>query len=335
MLYDKQQMRPLFKLSIGHPGSSFAIEIARKIGLPLSIITDAQEIAGSDYVNIEKYLSNILRDKKYWENKRLEIKKKEKQIDEVLAKYEDAASTLSEQRKAIISQAKEEAKEILAQSNAAIERTIHEIRRSQAEKTATIEARKALEQEKSNLIKEKNSDEHPLLKKVPKKKKKEATTSVKPITVEIKVGDNVKLDGEGTVGTVVEINGNNATVVFGSLKTTVNIKRLKYTSAKVQNKSPKVSVQTVSDTSRERLLNFNNEIDVRGMRAEEALQAVTYFIDDAVQFNATRIRILHGTGTGVLRQVIRQYLGTIPYVKSYSDEDVRFGGAGITVIEMN
>ena len=170
---------------------------------------------------------------------------------------------------------------------------------------------------------------------MPKKKKKEATTSVKPIPVEIKVGDNVKLDGEGTVGTVVEINGNNATVVFGSLKTTVNIKRLKYTSAKVQNKSPKVSVQTVSDTSRERLLNFNNEIDVRGMRAEEALQAVTYFIDDAVQFNATRIRILHGTGTGVLRQVIRQYLGTIPYVKSYSDEDVRFGGAGITVIEMN
>ena len=335
MLYDKQQMRPLFKLSIGHPGSSFAIEIARKIGLPLSIITDAQEIAGSDYVNIEKYLSNILRDKKYWENKRLEIKKKEKQIDEVLAKYEDAASTLSEQRKAIISQAKEEAKEILAQSNAAIERTIHEIRRAQAEKTATIEARKALEQEKSNLIKEKKSDEHPLLKKVPNKKKKEATTSVKSIPVEIKVGDNVKLDGEGTVGTVVEINGNNATVVFGSLKTTVNIKRLKYTSAKVQNKSPKVSVQTVSDTSRKRLLNFNNEIDVRGMRAEEALQAVTYFIDDAVQFNASRIRILHGTGTGVLRQVIRQYLGTIPYVKSYSDEDVRFGGAGITVIEMN
>ena len=223
----------------------------------------------------------------------------------------------------------------MAQSNAAIERTIHEIRRAQAEKTATIEARKALEQEKSNLIKEKKSDEHPLLKKVPTKKKKEATTSVKPIPVEIKVGDNVKLDGEGTVGTVVEINGNNATVVFGNLKTTVNIKRLQYTSAKGQNKSPKVSVQTVSDTSRDRLLNFNNEIDVRGMRAEEALQAVTYFIDDAVQFNASRIRILHGTGTGVLRQVIRQYLGTIPYVKSYSDEDVRFGGAGITVIEMN
>ena len=335
MLYDKQIMQPLFKLSIGHPGSSFAIEIARKIGLPLSIITDAQDIAGSDYVNIEKYLSNILRDKKYWENKRLEIKKKERQIDEVLSKYENAAATLSEQRKIIISQAKEEAKEILAHSNAAIERTIHEIRNAQAEKEATIQARKALEQEKYDILKEKSGDEHPLLKKAPKRKKININTNIKPTDVVIKVGDNVKLDGEGIVGTVVEISGNNASVIFGNLKTTVNIKRLKYTSAKIQNKSPKISVQTVSDTSRERLLNFNSEIDIRGMRADEALQAVTYFLDDAVQFNASRLRILHGTGTGVLRQIIRQYLDTVPYVKIYRDEDVRFGGAGITVVEMN
>ena len=334
MLYDKQHMQPTFRLSIGNPGSSFAIEIARKIGLPQSIIADAQDIVGSDYINIDKYLSNILRDKKYWENKRLEIKKKERQIDETLAKYEDAASTLSEQRRTIISQAKDQAREILAQSNAAIERTIHDIRKSQAEKAATLEARRALEEQKSKITEEFDTEEHPLLKKVPHKKHKKQTPKTPEKEHEIHIGDNVRLDGEGTIGTVLEISGKNATVAFGSLKTTVQLKRLKFTTAKIQETKQNPLVSSVTDSSRERLLNFKHEIDVRGMRADEAVQAVTYFIDDAIQFNATRVRILHGTGTGALRQVIRQYLNTIPSVKSFSDEDVRFGGAGITVINL-
>lgn len=333
MLYDKQQMRPLFKLSVGHPGSSFAIEIARKIGLPQTIISDAQEIVGSDYINFDKYLSDIIRDKKYWENRRLEIKKKEKKIDEIITQYEDAASTLREQRKTIISQAKDEAREILAKSNAAIERAIHDIRKSQAEKNATIEARKTVEKTKTELSPDTAISDHPLLKNTPQKKRqpKPQDTATKNHT--LAVGDNVKLDGEGTVGVILEIVGKNAVTAFGNLKTSVPLKRLKYTTAKIREAQVKSNV-SVSDSSRDRLLNFKHEIDVRGMRADEAVQAVTYFIDDAVQFNASIVRILHGTGTGALRQVIRQYLNANPAVKSFRDEDVRFGGAGITVVEL-
>ena len=333
MLYDKQQMRPLFKLSVGHPGSSFAIEIARKIGLPQTIISDAQEIVGSDYINFDKYLSDIIRDKKYWENRRLEIKKKEKKIDEIITQYEDAASTLREQRKTIISQAKDEAREILAKSNAAIERAIHDIRKSQAEKNATIEARKTIEKTKTELSPDTAISDHPLLKNTPQKKRqpKPQDTATKNHT--LAVGDNVKLDGEGTVGVILEIVGKNAVTAFGNLKTSVPLKRLKYTTAKIREAQVKSNV-SVSDSSRDRLLNFKHEIDVRGMRADEAVQAVTYFIDDAVQFNASIVRILHGTGTGALRQVIRQYLNANPAVKSFRDEDVRFGGAGITVVEL-
>ena len=333
MLYDKQQMRPLFKLSVGHPGSSFAIEIARKIGLPQTIISDAQEIVGSDYINFDKYLSDIIRDKKYWENRRLEIKKKEKKIDEIITQYEDAASTLREQRKTIISQAKDEAREILAKSNAAIERAIHDIRKSQAEKNATIEARKTVEKTKTELSPDTAISDHPLLKNTPQKKRQPKPQDTVAKNHSLTVGDNVKLDGEGTVGVILEIVGKNAVTAFGNLKTSVPLKRLKYTTAKVREVQVKSNV-SVSDSSRDRLLNFKHEIDVRGMRADEAIQAVTYFIDDAVQFNASIVRILHGTGTGALRQVIRQYLNANPAVKSFRDEDVRFGGAGITVVEL-
>lgn len=333
MLYDKQQMKPTFALSIGHPGSSFAIEIARKIGLPLSIIDDAKEIVGSDYVNIDKYLSDIIRDKKYWENKRIEIKRRQKQIEETAAKYEADAETLSEQRKSIIAQAKEEAREILANSNATIERTIHAIKTSQAERNATLEARRTLEEEKRRLSQETEIDEHPLLKNPRRKKSKKKHTE--PFRTEpISVGDNVKLDGGGTVGKILSISGNNAVVAFGSLKTTVAISRLRHTEAKIPEQKTQTIVTTIADSSRERLLNFKQEIDIRGMRADEAIQAVTYFMDDAIQFNSTRVRILHGTGNGILRQVIRQYLDTVSGVKSYHDEDVRFGGAGITIINL-
>lgn len=333
MLYDKQQMRPLFKLSVGHPGSSFAIEIARKIGLPQTIISDAQEIVGSDYINFDRYLSDIIRDKKYWENRRLEIKKKEKKIDEIITQYEDAASTLREQRKTIISQAKDEAREILAKSNATIERAIHDIRKSQAEKNATIEARKAVEKTKTELAPDTVISEHPLLKNAPHKKRQNKTQDTATKNHILAVGDNVKLDGEGTVGVILEIAGKNAITAFGNLKTSVPLKRLKFTTAKVREIQTK-SNASVLDSSRTRLLNFKHEIDVRGMRADEAIQAVTYFIDDAIQFNASIVRILHGTGTGALRQVIRQYLNANPAVKSFRDEDVRFGGAGITVVEL-
>ena len=328
-------MQPLFKLSIGNPGSSFAVEIARKTGLPSDIIEEAESIVGSDYINLDKYLLDIARDRKYWENKRTEIKRKEKRLDEVIERYEDDAESLRLKRREIIEQAKEEADKIISSSNASVERTIREIRTAQAEKQKTLEARRKLAEHKDSLSTIKDVS-HPLLNKAPKKKKQNRTVRNSETERPLQVGDTVKLDGKGSVGEILEISGNNATVAFGVMKTSVKTDRLKLTDAKPNNPNNSVTFvgSATSDSSRERQLNFSTEIDVRGMRVDEAIQAVTYFIDDAVQFSSGRVRILHGTGTGALREAIRQYLDTVSDVKSYRDEHVQFGGAGITVVEL-
>lgn len=341
MLYDRQQMRPLFRLSIGNPGSSFAIEIARKTGLPASIIDNAAEIVGSDYINMDKYLLDIARDRRYWENKRQTIRQKEKKIEQVLERYEEDAETLRSKRREILAEAKEEARKILDGSNAAIERTIREIRESQAEKERTAEARRQMAQEKEALLNaDTRASKNKLLQKAPKAKKGNADKTSKNTTAPsapLAVGDNVKLDGQGTPGKILEINGKDAVVAFGMLKTNVKLNRLQRTLAQPSSgvKSTSFVSSSTTDRLRERQLQFKREIDVRGMRADEAIQAVTYFIDDAIQFNQDEVRILHGTGTGALRQAIRQYIDTVQGVASYRDEHVQFGGAGITVVTLS
>ncbi len=337
MLYDRQLLQPLFKLSIGNPGSSFAVEIARKTGLPAEIIADAEEIVGSDYINMDKYLLDIARDRRYWENKRMAIRQKEKKVEERLAQYEHDADTLREKRREIIEEAKSEAKRILDSSNATIERTIHDIRRSQAEKEKTLEARRKVAEQKEKLdsLAPKRNE---ILDKAPRRKQRnEKNQQVKSSLRPIAVGDIVKLDGSGTPGKVMEIRGKNATVAFGMVKTAVKLDRLVHTDAKIPTASKGTSFvsSSTSDQARNRQLNFNREIDVRGMRVDEAVQSITYFIDDAIQFNAGQVRILHGTGTGALRQYIRNYLDTVHGVRSYRDEHVQFGGAGITVVELD
>ncbi len=336
MQYDRQKMRPLFRLSIGSPGSSFALEIARTTGLPDAIVKKAEEIAGSDLVNLDRYLLDIARDRRYWENKRMAIRQKEKKIDDVLTRSETDAEELRRSRREILDDARRQAKEIIEGSNAAVERTIHDIRRAQADLEATLEARRRLAQERT-VLEAATDEQHPLLGKTRKKKKKEPAKPVSAAQRPIAVGDNVVLaDGSKTVGTVLEISGKKATVAFGAIKTRVDLDRLAHTDRQIPKASKAATFvsATTADSSRERQLNFKQEIDVRGYRADEAVQAVTYYIDDAVQFGAGRVRILHGTGTGALRQYIRQYLSTVPSVESYADEDVRFGGAGITVVNL-
>ncbi len=342
MLYDRREMKPLFKLVVGTAGSSFAIEIARNTGLPADIIEMAQEIVGSDYVKMDRYLLDIARDRRYWDNKRNSIRVKEKKLDEILQQYETDAQTLRQKRREIIEEANTEAKHIIDSANATIERTVSEIRKAQAEREKTLEARRKLREDRVALEHadtDAEADNHPLLKKVPRRARKSAArTAPKPEeTPEIKAGMAVKLDGQGQAGRVIEVNGSNATVVFGMLKTTVPVARLKPTLASPDKGLSKaasfVSVST-SEDMRSRQLNFKQEIDVRGMRAAEAVQAVTYFIDDAIQFGVSRVRILHGTGYGVLRQYIRDYLRGVSGVVSAHDEDVRFGGAGITVVNL-
>ena len=330
MLYDRHLMQPLFQLSIGNPGSSFAVEIARKIGIPADVIQEAESIVGSEYVNMDKYILDISRDKRYWENKRSELKQERKKLDQLVARYESDIQKLVEQRREILKEAKTEAKEIVSQSNASIEKAIHDIKKQIEDlKSRLADTDSDEATEKLNALTAK------IRKKKDKKKKPTDATSIlaKPV---LKAGDCVTIEGSSSVGQIIAIDGKNATVAFGNFKSVVSLNKLEPTIRKASatpKKDSFVSAAT-SDDMRDRQLQFKQDIDVRGMRADEALQAVSYFIDDAIQFNIKQVRILHGTGFGILRQRIREYLNTVSGVKSFRDEHVQFGGAGITVVNL-
>lgn len=351
MLYDRHQMQPLFQLRIGNPGSSFAVEIARKIGLPEDVIKDASEIVGSEYINADKYLQDIVRDKRYWENKRQNIRQREKHMEETIERYEKEIEELRKTRKEILGKAKEEAAQLLMESNAKIENTIRSIKEAQAEKERTRLARKELTDFKDevNNISDDDSDDiiarkmEKLREKQNRKKNKQQKKEDKPAVIQEKKelplaeGEYVRIKGQTTPGKIISLRGNNAKVAFGMIEMNVKTDRLERTAAPAENASQKassfISVQT-QDSMYEKKLNFKQDIDVRGMRGDEAVQTVTYFIDDAIQVGVSRVRILHGTGNGILRTLIRNYLDTVPGVKSYKDEHVQFGGAGITVVDL-
>ncbi|MEQ2934921.1 Smr/MutS family protein [Bacteroides fragilis] len=352
MLYDRHLMQALFQLQIGNPGSSFAVEIARKIGLPEDVITDASEIVGSEYINADKYLQDIVRDKRYWEGKRQTIRQREKHMEETIARYQAEMEELQKSRKEIIRQAKEEAERLLQESNARIENTIRTIKEAQAEKEKTRLVRQELadfRESIDNLTSKEQEDKiarkmEKLKEKQNRKKEKkqngtkeQPTVQQTPKATPITEGCPVRIKGQSSVGKVLEINGKNAVVAFGSIKTTVKTERLERSNAIPQKqesaKSSFVSNQT-QDSMYEKKLNFKQDIDVRGMRGDEALQAVTYFVDDAILVGMSRVRILHGTGTGILRTLIRQYLQTIPGVRHFADEHIQLGGAGITVVDL-
>ena len=362
MLYDRQQMRPLFQLSIGNPGSSFAIEIARKIGLPEDVIKAASEIVGSDYIQSDKYLQDIVRDKRYWENKRQTIHQREKNLEQTITRYENEVKELEQSRKDILRKAKEQAEEVLKESNKMIERTIKEIRESQAEKEETKKIREQLEAFKAGvkeidtaandemIARKMRQIQERRARKEKRKREKEkeneklktnnqqsANATTSPVAVApLKQGDTVRIKGLSSVGKIESLDGKMATVIFGDMRTKMRAERLEHAEAP-KKEEPRAYVtggRQTRETMDEHKLNFKQDIDVRGMRGDEALTAVTYFIDDAILVGVKRVRILHGTGTGILRQLIRQYLATRPDVESYRDEHVQFGGAGITVVEL-
>ena len=351
MLYDRHEMRALFQLQIGNPGSSFAVEIARKIGLPEDVIADASEIVGSEYIQSDKYLQDIVRDKRYWETKRQNIRRREKQMEETIARYERELEELDRSRKEILKKAKEDAGRLLEESNARIENTIRTIKEAQAEKERTREVRQDLadfrrqvEEADKAAMEEKIARKMDRLREKQERRKERKERqgnepSVQPV-VKIKpigAGDYVRIKGQTSVGQVMELNGKNAVVMFGLMKTNVKADRLERADAPKQTntmaKATFVSSET-QDRMYEKKLNFKQDIDVRGMRGDEAVQAVTYFIDDAILVGVSRVRILHGTGSGILRTLIRQYLATVPGVADFKDEHVQFGGAGITVVDL-
>lgn len=360
MLYDRHEMRPLFQLAIGQPGSSFAIEIARKTGIPDEVIREASAIVGSDYIQSDKYLQDIVRDKRYWENKRQNVHQREKDLEKTIAKYEEEIKELAQKRKEILRQAKEQAQELLKESNRNIENTIREIRECQAEKEETKRLREELNAFKEDVseIDTKSADD--LIEKKmrqimerkerrEKRKKEKKENAGKPATIGTKlptptasaeqqtfaVGDTVRMRGLTTVGTVESVQGKEATVVFGDVRTKVKTSRLEHTVKKPESTQP--ATFAISRETRQTIdshkLNFHQDLDVRGMRGDEALNAVQHFIDDAILVGMSRVRILHGKGNGILRQLIRQYLQSVPNVTNCKDEHVQFGGAGITVVD--
>lgn len=363
MLYDRHEMRPLFQLAIGQPGSSFAIEIARKTGIPEEVIKEASEMVGSDYIQSDKYLQDIVRDKRYWENKRQNVHQREKELERTVARYEKEIADLEQSRKDILRKAKEQAEELLKESNKKIENAIREIRESQAEKEETKRIREELNEFKAGVSEidakanddliakkirqiqerkerhKKHKDEKAERERQAAAKLREAASkAAKKEGRNLEAGDSVKIRGLSTVGKIESMDGKNATVIFGGMRTKMPASRLEYVDMAEAKKEDVAPVFNVSRETREtidnRKLNFHQDLDVRGMRGDEALNAVMYFIDDACLVGMSRVRILHGKGNGILRQLIRQYLATVPSVTSFRDEHVQFGGAGITVVDI-
>jgi DNA mismatch repair protein MutS2 len=350
MMYDSSKMEPLFQLDIGKPGSSFAFEIARKIGLPESILQDATEKIGKDHINFDKHLRDIVRDKRYWETKREKIRKVEKSLDELAGKYETDLSQLDKQRKEIILKARQEADQVLSEANKRIENTIREIRESQADKEKTKLIRAKLTEFKQEIEADSAVQDDQINQKIQRLKEKESQrnqkrTEKKPLLPKEKVqepeewkaGDKVMMTGNQTIGEILELNEKNAVVAFGQLRTSVSRDKLQKISGNEAKKIQKTYNQTMPNINKgmnEKRLNFKTEVDVRGQRTEEAIQVIQAFIDDAIMLNFGELRILHGKGNGILKEMIRNYLKSEPAVKSCRDEHVQFGGAGITVVEI-
>ncbi|MBO6074405.1 MAG: Smr/MutS family protein [Paludibacteraceae bacterium] len=312
MLYDRGALRPLFQLSIGQAGSSFAIEIARQIGLPEDIINEATQLIGAEHIDYDKQLQDIARDKRYWQNKRENIRSREKHLEERIAYYEQQIGSIKQTKREMLDEAKQQAADILQQSNATIERTIREIKESQADKEATKKAREKVEEMKQKVERPQSATA-----------KRQKTASLK--------------DKKPDQTPAVEQRGGKT--VFRDLSDLRALTKRPDIAAKPATPRP---ATTVADQMRRRKLAFNRTLDMRGMRVDEALETIIAYIDDAIMVGAEEVTILHGTGTGAVKQVVRDYLqekshamrkrgtGTI----TYHDGDPDRGGAGITIVEL-
>ena len=346
MLFDTAQIRPLFRLEIGKPGSSFAIDIARKIGVPEKILKNASDRVGEEHIRFDKHLREIIRDKRYWEEKRNRIRIAEKKLQAVIDQYAVELKDARKQQKEIIARARQQAEDLLAGINKEIEKTIRIIRESQADKEKTKEARKNLEGLRYNLKSKDDSENKVLEEKIARTEKlrNKLGADEQPEELQrkskeerkIRTGDKVRLVNQETIGEVLDVNGDSIMVAFGNMITTVKEVRLLKISEDEAEKSVKPSSRsTFGYNLSERKLSFRPDIDVRGKRAEEAIEIVKKFVDEAVMVSVRDLRILHGKGNGILKQVIRDFLHTMDVVKYCKDEHVDRGGAGITLVELD
>jgi len=355
MLYDSQNMKPLFRLEIGKPGSSFAFEIAQQIGLPKEILDKAKEQVGSDYIKFDKHLREISRDKRYWERKRSQIRKQEKSLEVLLEEYQILVKNFEKEKKSKLKEVQSESEMMLNQINKKIENTIQAIRSAQAEKEKSKEERKKIQEFAENTRKELKNKHSETDKEIANLKKDQQQIRAKFLKEEAPVaGENsqdnnvetlifvpglkVKLIGREAVGEILKVNKKSILISIGDIMTTVPHDQAEViTEAKYSKSVKKSSKKSGSNSWQElemRRMQFSSNVDVRGSRADDAIRTIQELVDDAIMLNENHLRILHGKGNGVLRDVIRQYLRSLDVIKSIRDEDIRFGGSGITIVEI-
>ena len=369
MTFDVKNITPLFKLEMGLPGNSFAFELARKMGLPENIIKDAENRAGEEFVGIERNLRKIARNRKALDEKLERIRNTDRTLESITDKYQKELLDIRKLRKEILDQARKEAEEIIRGANRQVETTIRTIKESQAEKESTNEARRELQNFVSALARKKEQEQKERddyierkIRQIDARKARERERKAKRASEKerlemaekqaeqermdtfrnapLKIGEKVRVKSNGMVGEVVLTSPKSVTVNIGNISSRMSpdkVERItsnEFKSAVKESARPYAAQRTDSSIT-ERKLNFHPEIDVRGERVTDAIEKVTRFIDDAIMLNMSSVRIIHGKGTGALREEIQKYLRTMPGVASVSDEHIQFGGSGVTVVTLD
>lgn len=309
MLFDTARLQPLYVLEVGKPGSSFALEIAQKIGFPETLIQQAEEIIGKDVAGLERLMKKVAEEQQEVQRKTRLITQREEELATLQARYQKLAAELDARKKEIIDRAKLEAASLLKETNREIEKTIRHIKENKAEKKETKKVRESLRELNTKV----------------------AAPNEKPEPVQLKVGDKVRIRGQEVTGTLLEINGKQTVVRFGEIRTVAKLEQLVRSDQAADDPVVKIA-RSVGLDIRQKQAMFSTTLDVRGKRVEEVLPQLTQFLDDAILLSHGELRILHGKGEGVLRQVVRDVLKRNKHVASFADEHVERGGAGITVV---
>src|SRR5574344_1741895 len=358
MLFDIAKIQPLYKLEMGLPGNSFAFELARKIGLPEQIVKQAEERAGTEYVDFERQLRKISKNRRVLEEKLNRIKYTDKTLESITERYQKELSQIQETKKQIILEAKQEAASIIVEANKKIEARIKGIKEAQAEKERTKIIRRELGEFQKRVEQEQQDEKDKIIaakmeqlierKKRKEERKKRETPKVSDnLDIEgpkrdssppkpLEAGDKIRIKSNGLTGEITRINNKRITISVGNIISTIREEEIERISNREYNQSIKSSSKYIGETAesiQERKLNFKQSIDIRGERLSEAIDTVSRYIDDALMVGATEIKILHGKGNGVLKEEIRKYLKTIGGVLSCEDEDIRYGGSGITIVK--
>lgn len=347
MLFDAARIEPVFELETGLPGNSFAFELARKMKLPEPIVKDAESRAGEEYVGIERNLRRIVRGRKAIDERLQKIKATDKTLEGLTERYQKELEDIRGMREKILDEARREAEGIIRGAGRQVERTIREIKESQADKQKTLQVRNELQNMLSAIENSKTSQSSSngadflerKLKLVESRQKKKGKPQgwekTKP-EAPLQIGEKVRVKDSGMVGEVTRLSGKTVTVNIGNLQASMSPVKLERISSNEFREAARTAftrtVQPQNDSLRERKLNFRTELDVRGERLNDAIDIVTHYIDDALMLSMGSVRIIHGKGTGVLRDEIQKYLRTVPGVASAEDEDIRHGGSGVTVV---